>query len=183
MSMRRSPSSVGKPLGMAYLAQVPGASPSRTAPSMVRVTAWRYDSRRDGPSWGMCVPVAAMRTRVLMAPAMGGRRIWVAMRSPWSSNVLQRAIPRRFRGFILAVDGNWLGLAPALRIGNVEEQLGPQLLVCVVDRILLASPGFVVCRKFRPFRNDHAERLDDDLRNVQAILCQCARSEEHTSEL
>src|ERR1035437_5504437 len=31
-------------------------------------------ARRAGPSWGMCMPVAMMRTRLLMAPAMGGRR-------------------------------------------------------------------------------------------------------------
>src|ERR1035437_2529803 len=42
-----------------------------------------------------------MRTRAEIAPAMGGRRTWVAMRSPWSRNVLQRAIPKRFKGFML----------------------------------------------------------------------------------
>src|ERR1035441_7108782 len=91
-----------------------------------------------------------MRTRAEIAPAMGGRRTWVAMRSPWSRNVLQRAIPRRFRGFILmdqrqccSLDRSNVGVAALLVAEARVSQNGTAGLEPAVEPQRLASLAIV----------------------------------------
>src|ERR1017187_10869089 len=64
--------------------------------------------------------------------------------------------------------------APTELIGDGEERLGPEFLVRVVERLLFRSPVVVILGQIRTRREGLAERLDDDLLNVEAILGQGA---------
>src|ERR1035441_7479818 len=64
--------------------------------------------------------------------------------------------------------------APTELISDGEERFGPELLVCVVERLLFRSPVVVILRQIRTRREGLAERLDDDLLNIEAVLGQGA---------
>src|ERR1039458_5137270 len=64
--------------------------------------------------------------------------------------------------------------APTELISDGEERFGPELLVCVVERFLFRSPVVVILRQVRTRREGLAERLDDDLLDIEAVLGQGA---------